>query len=299
MLGLLLLQVLASCLWLGHSEVVTSFEDCPGFFYEGTFPSDALHPEKPAWICQWYRNSCHFATLYDRDRRIPVYSAYIYQPGSGKKPHMWSFVEPQLIRHDSFKEMERESVLIDQHEFTLDQIKDSQAVLEDYKRMTGLNRGHLSPSGHQDGRESKTATYTLTNIVPQDRKLNNGQWSVYEGITMPRMSKGCKTTYVITGTVPGNSYIAGGRVNRPSHIWSAACCLVGTQPDRAWGVIAENDKNQVENLSLGELEARLSTLYRGRTVTLFNNACPRQKTSRHVQKRLRSFSHMSLNHRMG
>ncbi|NWW33911.1 ENDD1 protein, partial [Panurus biarmicus] len=276
MLWLQLLQVLASCLWLGHSEVVTSFADCPQFFYEGTTPNDVLHPQKPAWICQRYSNSYHYATLYDRDRRIPVYSAYRYQPGSGKRPHTWWFVEPQLISKNNFNEMERESVLIDQHKFTLEEIKESQAVLDDYDKMTGLDRGHLSPSGHQDSRESKTATFTLTNIVPQDSSLNTGQWNVYEAKTMPKMIKGCTTTYVITGAVPGNTYVVEGRINRPSHIWSAACCVVGTQPKKAWGAIAENDKNQVENLSLGELETRLTQLYGGRTVTLFNNACPRQ-----------------------
>ncbi|TRZ17282.1 hypothetical protein HGM15179_009834 [Zosterops borbonicus] len=276
MLGLLLLQVLSSCLWLGHGEVVTSFASCPQFFYGGTFPNDVLKPQNPAYICQRYSNSYHYATLYDRARRIPVYSAYKYKPGSAPRPHTWWFVEPQLINKNSLKDMERESVLIDQHKFTLDQIKASQAVLDDYNKRTDLDRGHLSPNGHQESRESKTATFTLTNIVPQNSSLNKGQWNIYEAKTMPKMSKGCTTTYVITGAVPGNSYISDNRVNVPSHIWSAACCLVGTQPKKAWGVIAENDKNQVENLSLGDLEARLSRLYRGRTVTLFNNACPRK-----------------------
>ncbi|XP_063253160.1 endonuclease domain-containing 1 protein-like [Prinia subflava] len=279
MLWLLLLQVLASCLWLGDSEVVTSFESCPQFFYKETPPNDVLQPKKPAWICQRYKNSYHFATLYDRERKIPVYSAYIYKPGTAKRPHKWWYVEPQLISKNNLKDMERETVLIDEHKFTLDQIKDSQAVLEDYDKMTGLDRGHLSPCGHLYSKESKTVTFTLTNIVPQDSILNNGQWNIYEFKTMAKMSEGCTITYVITGAVPGNTNVAEGRVNRPSHIWSAACCLVGTQPYNAWGAIAENDKNQVENLSLGELENRLRGLYGGRTVTLFNNACPRQKAS--------------------
>ncbi|XP_058717932.1 endonuclease domain-containing 1 protein-like [Poecile atricapillus] len=276
MLGLLLLQVLASCLWLGHSKVVNSFADCPEFFYAGTTPNNALHPQNPAWICQRYRNSSHYATLYDRDRRIPVYSAYKYHPGPAKRPHVWWFVEPQLIGKNDLQEIERESVLINQHKFTLDQIKKSQAVLDDYDKKTGLTRGHLNPNGHMDSKENKTATFSLTNIVPQDKSLNDGQWNKYESKTMTEMSKDCTTTYVITGAVPGSTNVAGGRVNRPSHIWSAACCLVGTQPKKSWGVIAENNKNQVENHSLGELENRLTSLYGERRVTLFNSACPRE-----------------------
>ncbi|NWZ68842.1 ENDD1 protein, partial [Acrocephalus arundinaceus] len=274
MLWLLLLQVLASCLWLGHSEVVTSFADCPQFFYEGAPPDAVLEPQNPAWICQRYSNAYQYATLYDRDRRIPVYSAYKYQPKSDKIHDPWWFVEPQLIDKSSLKDMERESVLIEQQEFTLDQIKQSQAVFEDYNQLIGLDRGHLSPSGHQDSIDSKTATFTLTNIVPQDRSLNNGKWSVYEFKTMAIKSKGCTTTYVITGAVPGNNYVAQGRVNRPSHIWSAACCQKNTIR-RTWAVIAENNKNEVQHLTLGELEARLSQLYRKGTVSLFHSDCPR------------------------
>ncbi|XP_038010015.1 endonuclease domain-containing 1 protein-like [Motacilla alba alba] len=275
MLGLLLLQVLASCLWLGHSEVVKSFEECPQFFYAETTPSDVLNPKNPAWICQRFRNSYHYATLYDRDRRIPVYSAYKYQPGDAKKPPEWWMVEPQLIDKNSIPDMERDWILIEQKKFTLDQIKESQAVLNDYKGLKGLDRGHLSPSGHQFSRESKMATFTLTNVVPQDSSLNNGKWNAYEHKTMSKKTKGCKTTYVITGAVPGNTYVAEERVNRPSHIWSAACCLGDEEPKDAWGAIAENNKNEVEELSLGELEKRLAELYGG-TVTLFSTACPRK-----------------------
>uniref|UniRef100_A0A8C9MZ03 Endonuclease domain-containing 1 protein-like n=1 Tax=Serinus canaria TaxID=9135 RepID=A0A8C9MZ03_SERCA len=261
MLGLLLLQVLASCLWLGHR----------------TPPNDALNPKNPAWICQHFSNSYHYATLYDKDRRIPVYSAYKYQPGNAKTPDAPWFVEPQLIGKNNLKEMERQSVLIEQHKFTLDQIKASQAVYDDYAQLKGLNHGHLSPCDHQDSKENKTATFTFTNIVPLDSSLNKGQWHTYESKTMPKMTEGCTTTYVITGAVPGKLHVSQGRVNRPSHIWSAACCLVGQKTPKAWGAIAENDKNKVENLSLGELENRLTKLYGGKKkVTLFNKACPRQ-----------------------
>ncbi|TRZ11816.1 hypothetical protein HGM15179_015297 [Zosterops borbonicus] len=277
MLGLLLLQVLSSCLWLGHSEVVKTFASCPQFFYEGTFPNDVLEPKNPAYICQRYSNSYHFATLYDRDRRIPVYSAYKYKPGSGKRPHTWSFVEPQLIGNNSFKAMEREWALIKQYKFHFNQIKDSQAVLDDYEKMLGLDRGQLNPSVHQDSTDSKTATFTLTNIVPQDSCLYIRQWNTYESEIMLQLTNTCRTTYVITGAVPGNNYVAEGRVNRPSHIWSAACCLVDIEHRKTWGAIAENDEEQVKLLTLGELEDRLTRLYgREKKVTLFKNACSQQ-----------------------
>ncbi|NXU16040.1 ENDD1 protein, partial [Pardalotus punctatus] len=274
MLWLLLLQVLASCFCLGHSEVVTPFASCPQFFYQGTPPDEALWPNKPAWICQRYNNSYHFATLYDRDSRIPIYSAYIYQPGPGKRPKTW-LVEPQLVKQTYPKDMKTEHFLETQYNITSQQIGQSQAVNQDYKNLTNLDRGHLSPSGHQSGNNSKSATFTLTNIVPQYSSLNQGAWKDYENQTMQMETQGCNTTYVITGAVPGSTYIANKRVNVPSHIWSAACCVVGQKPRNTWAVIAENNKNQVQNLTLDQLETELTQLYGRGQVSLFHIDCPR------------------------
>ncbi|XP_032912791.1 endonuclease domain-containing 1 protein-like [Catharus ustulatus] len=272
MLGLLL-QVLASCLWLGHSEVVKSFQGpCTRFFYEKTPPSGGIRPVNAARICQVYQNQYRFATLYDRTNRIPRYSAYIYQPGPGGRSDSW-FVEPQLIQQDYLKYMETERSIIDTYGITPADIGKNQAIDKDYVDALFLERGHLSPSGHQTG-DGKTATFTLTNIVPQYKTLNEGAWKEYED-SMARRTEGCDTTYVITGVVPGNS--PNRRVNVPSHIWSAACCVRGNKPIKAWGAIAENkiDMNVVTNLRLGKLEEMLTKLYKGTVVTLFNNDCPR------------------------
>ncbi|XP_068025041.1 endonuclease domain-containing 1 protein-like [Melanerpes formicivorus] len=275
LLLLLLLQVLVSCIWLGHGELVASFESsCPQFFFRETPPNEALEPESPAWICQRYKNQYYFATLYDRNRRIPVYSAYLYQPGPGKRPKTW-LVEPQLMGSVYPKTMEKEWTLLKYYNVSLEQLSKSQAVLRDYKNLTGLNRGHLNPNGHHHDFSSRMATFTLTNIVPQDEKLNGGAWNDYEQRMMIRRTQGCNTTYVVVGAVPGNSYIAKGRVNKPSHIWASACCEVDSNHRKAWGVVAENDKNEVHLLTLGELEDMLTELYGRDQVSLFDSACPR------------------------
>ncbi|NXP06612.1 ENDD1 protein, partial [Thinocorus orbignyianus] len=276
MLLLLLLQVLASCLWLGHSDVVTSFQSCPQFFFDETPPNNALLPHKPAWICQRYNNQFYYATLYDRELRIPVYSAYRYKPGDDMRPGKIWMVEPQLIDPDYPNGMEKVSTLIKNFNVSLEQIKDSQAVTEDYKNLTGLNGGHLNPTSHQPSFNSKKATFTLTNIIPQDEKLDNGAWNQYEVQTMTSKTKHCTTTYVVVGTVPGNNSIANGRVNVPSYIWSGACCDVGMDERKAWGVIAKNDKNAVQVMTLGQLEDRLTKLYNRSDVLLFHPDCPRQ-----------------------
>ncbi|NXD86495.1 ENDD1 protein, partial [Halcyon senegalensis] len=203
-----------------------------------------------------------YATLYDRNRRIPVYSAYLYQPAPGKRPKTW-LVEPQLIDLKYPKTMEEEGTLLKNFSVTLQELSQSQAIQQDYKDLKGLNHGHLNPSSHHNTFSSRTATFTLTNVVPQDEKLNNGAWNIYEQQTMIKKTKdnGCKTTYIIVGAVPGNNYVAQGRVNKPSHIWSSACCEVDSNHRAAWAVIAENDKNEVQLLTLGELEDTLTNLY--------------------------------------
>ncbi|XP_056369817.1 endonuclease domain-containing 1 protein-like [Oenanthe melanoleuca] len=277
MLGLLLLQVLASCLCLGHSEVVTSFKTaCTQFFYEKTPPGDTLRPTNAARICQVYDNQYRFATLYDKTRRIPVYSAYIYRPGPGDRFDSW-FVEPQLIDKSYYKYMDTEQSIKDTYRITSKEIGESQAIDHDYIDAQGLDRGHLSPSGHQTGND-KLATFTLTNIVPQYSTLNQHAWKEYEDKTMPQKTEGCDKTYVITGAVPGNNKVPSGRVNIPSHIWSAACCVKGKKPLRAWGAIAENErnKNKVNIFNLTELEKKLAKFYGKPEVTLFKNSCSQQ-----------------------
>ncbi|NXF13141.1 ENDD1 protein, partial [Smithornis capensis] len=271
----LLLQVWISCLWMGRSEVVTSFASCPQFFYQNTPPNNTLLPQSPAWICQYYNKSYYYATLYNITGRIPVYSAYIYQPGTGNRSQTW-MVEPQLMGPTYPMEMLTESTLTTYYNVTLQQISQNQAVNSDYTNLTGLNRGHLNPNGHHNTNDSRMATFTLTNIVPQNITLNGGAWNDYEQKTMKNKTQNCiNKTYVITGAVPGNRSVSNGRVNVPSHIWSSACCRTNTTM-KAWAAIALNNQNRVTLLNLGQLEANLTQLYGKGNVSLFHKDCPRK-----------------------
>uniref|UniRef100_A0A8C3NSM3 ENDD1 protein n=1 Tax=Cyanoderma ruficeps TaxID=181631 RepID=A0A8C3NSM3_9PASS len=242
MLGLLLLQVLASCLWLGHSEVVMSFTDCPQFFCRNTTPDNALEPQDPARICQCYKNQYHFATLYDRDLHIPVYSAYTYRLGPGSRSKLW-FVEPQVNESYPKRDMDTEKSIEKQYKVTPQQI--GQLI-------------YLQP--HQRS-------------APQKHTQQGCHWTHSENQTMAQNTQGCTATYVITGAVPGNRYISNNRVNVPSHICSAACCQTN-KILKTWAAITANNNNQVPNLTLGQLEARLSQLYGRGQVSLFHSAFP-------------------------
>ncbi|XP_050196616.1 endonuclease domain-containing 1 protein-like [Myiozetetes cayanensis] len=273
MLWLLLLQVWASCLWEGQGEVVTSFESCLQFFYQSVIPDNALTPQRPARICQTLNNQQFFATLYDKEKRIPVYSAYIYEPANLTTKHTWT-VEPQLIRSNLSRNMKTVRTLRNQYHVTIQKIIDSQAVRVDYYR-SGWDRGHLNPNGHHSSLDSRNATFTLTNIVPMYPTLNRVAWKNYEQQTMHSKSQGCQTTYVIVGAVPGNSSISRDRVNIPSHIWSGACCETNNNNRSAWAAIAQNNQNQVDIITLGQLEVKLANLYGVQNVSLFHVDCPR------------------------
>ncbi|KAG8138476.1 hypothetical protein E2320_004407, partial [Naja naja] len=218
MLPLWTLSLAASFLLSATGEVVDRFKTCTRFFFNHKPPELSLMPKNLATICQYYRGRYRFATLYDRDRRIPIFSAYKYQPGGSGRTNDWK-IEPQLAlpRKRRRKSMESEKDC----EIDRDLLKHSQAVSEDYRQAV-YDRGHLLPVFHQPDRDSKAATFTLTNVVPQLRKLNQGKWAEYEK-NMTQLTKGCLVTYVLVGVVPGNKFIAHSRVNIPSHIWAAAC----------------------------------------------------------------------------
>ncbi|XP_042326093.1 endonuclease domain-containing 1 protein-like [Sceloporus undulatus] len=275
----MLLVLLLVCVWWhnapGNGEVVTCFEDtCPHFFFRGIPPSIGLDPSRPARICQRYKNQYRYATLYDKDNRIPVYSAYIYNPGTAKRPSTW-MIEPQLVDSMLQNEMETEGALLYESDSKKEALQNSQAILHDYKNLTGLNRGHLNPNGHQPDRDAKASTFTLTNIVPQNIKLNGGAWNNYEQTTMAKNTEGCNETFAVVGAVPGNNYIAGGRVNKPSYVWSAACCVIDNNHLRSWAIIARNDENIVYSLTLGQLEEKLAEFYNQNYISLFDTDCPR------------------------
>lgn len=151
-----------------------------------------------------------------------------------------------------------------------DVLGNSQALERDYKEGVLYDKGHLTPPSHQPDQSSKDATFTLTNIVPQFRSLNQGKWEQYE-TDMKKSTKGCLDTYVIVGAVPGNKSI-NNRVNVPSYIWAAACCVLQNNQRKSWGVLAQNNKNKVVHHTLVDLQAQLANLY-GKEVDLFNNAC--------------------------
>ncbi|KAE8619464.1 hypothetical protein XENTR_v10009797 [Xenopus tropicalis] len=280
------------------------FNECREFFYKGQLPDGfddiALphhinHPNlpdgikernlaSPAYICQQYKNDDRFASLYDRGRRVPLYSAYILdrRSASNCSDRKNTFdVEPQLVDRALNKAMLRESATTReiQIHFKLKNIQEaqerlrtSQAVNADYG-IAGFHRGHLNPVCHHEDKDAQDATFTLTNAVPMDSSLNQGQWRIYEK-QMIAKARDCNTMYVVTGIVPGNNWIKNDRVNIPSQVWSAYCCVGNNdKPIGSGAGLANNINYSVTELNVTELELQLQRLIQNIPFSIFHNKC--------------------------
>lgn len=103
---------------------------------------------------------------------------------------------------------------------------ESQAVIKDYEN-SSYTKGHLNPSMHQQTKEDRKATFSLTNIVPQKKGSNSGPWSLLEYEVFEKFTAFCNgSMYVITGALPYNSSDRwiNNRVSVPEYMWSAYCC---------------------------------------------------------------------------
>lgn len=142
----------------------------------------------------------------------------------------------------------------------LDQnVVDSQAVEPDYINST-YSRGHLNPSLHHLSHEDRSATFTLTNVVPQKTGSNDGPWEVLEQTVNKTLDAYCLgEAYIVTGVIPYRSdehWLKNHRVAVPEYIWSAYCCAnySNSLPEEltdafpTFAAIGRNDRNSTEEI---------------------------------------------------
>ncbi|QKZ12322.1 DNA/RNA non-specific endonuclease [Spirosoma sp. KUDC1026] len=98
---------------------------------------------------------------------------------------------------------------------------------------TGFDRGHLCPSDDRDGSAAdNTATFLLTNIVPQAPRHNREVWKNLEDYERELINGG-NEAYVIAGTygtggTGSNGYattLANGRLTVPASLWKIIVVL--------------------------------------------------------------------------
>ncbi|XP_066554722.1 endonuclease domain-containing 1 protein [Amia ocellicauda] len=234
--------------WVCQADV-GDFTPCERFFYNAWPPKGLVG----AAICQRYLNKYHFASLYDRHRRTPSYSAYLFSPADTKRPHTHWKYEPQLAYAKA------DGNMIPFPPGPVDQnVVQSQAIELDYIN-SSYTRGHLSPSLHHSDDIDKCATFTLTNVVPQKGPSNDGPWAAFEKDIKNRLTSYCaKEAYIVTGVIPyqKDRWIKGDRVAIPEYLWSAYCCPSYntsipanlTQAFPTYAAIGRNDPNSTEEI---------------------------------------------------
>ncbi|XP_068161543.1 endonuclease domain-containing 1 protein-like [Antennarius striatus] len=236
--------------WCLCEADVGNFSPCLQFFYK-SWPPKGLAGTP---ICQRYNNQYRFATLYSRQRRSPWFSAYLYSVPSGKRPSTFWKYEPQLAYPGA------DGNMIPFPLGPLDRkVVESQAVELDYINST-YSRGHLNPSLHHQSHENRSASFTLTNAVPQKAGSNDGPWEIWEQLVNKTLEAYCLgDAYIVTGIIPylkEEHWLKNHRVAVPEYIWSAYCCprynysLPKEMEEAfpAYAAIGRNDPNSTEEI---------------------------------------------------
>ncbi|KAL0970667.1 hypothetical protein UPYG_G00245440 [Umbra pygmaea] len=219
-----------------------------------------------------FRYIYRFATLYDIKNKIPVFSAYTYNGIGGKSiPRPAWKIEPQLDQQ-IYPNMALANRWINYRH---------QAVKKDYASAenSNLSKGHMFPKAFATDEDTQNSTFTFTNCVPQSLSCNNGKWRSMEEEVQKTIKKNCLgVAYLVTGAVPSVNNMLNGRVNIPSHLWTAYCCY--NKNLEQWIAKAYWFKN-VDNCNktrgtLSKLYKELGVFYQNGKVyvSLFSQKCP-------------------------
>lgn len=213
-----------------HGPVAASDAACGDNLYQGA------RPDLPGKLAQGLVSVCYqgYASASSPISRTPMWSAEHLTPG----------------RIAQARATERASAFYP--EPSLD--ADMRGELADYRR-SGLDRGHLSPSGDMPGHEEQRQSFSLANIAPQNSQLNRGPWSDLESHLRDYVqSKG--EIWVVTGVLFLGETInttPDGRVMVPSSFWKAVLvpgrgALVFVAPNK--------DGGRIDRVSLADFTQR-------------------------------------------
>ena len=113
---------------------------------------------------------------------------------------------------------------------------------------SGYDRGHMCPSGDRTNSvANNSATFLMTNFVPQLAANNQGPWENFESYCRTLASQG-NEIYIIDGPSGNIGTVAGGKVVVPKVTWKVVLILPNGSNDlqrvrrdtRAFGIIVPN-----------------------------------------------------------
>uniref|UniRef100_A0A8C8RYN3 Endonuclease domain-containing 1 protein-like n=1 Tax=Pelusios castaneus TaxID=367368 RepID=A0A8C8RYN3_9SAUR len=241
-------RVLLGCvsLWAGLAVAeVGTFDLCRAYFYRQTEPHGFDRTsDDSAQICQKYTGTYHFATLYDKSNRIPLWSAYkLIKPDKGtqepRRPNDW-FVEPQS--------------------------GDGRMAT-----MTLTNAAPMEPCFNQI--RWKKLEINLKNQLTEHCINKKGTPYLVTG-TVPSGSEKIPRKDEETAQTQDQSEY--NRVSVPSHVWTAVCCD-HTDNNIKFSItfLAENQaESNVKIIDVEQLNSELSQLYHNSpSIKIFEDDC--------------------------
>jgi len=90
---------------------------------------------------------------------------------------------------------------------------------------SGFDRGHVAPSGDRTNTpEDNSATFLMTNILPQSADNNRGPWEGLESYCRELVMSG-KELYIIAGGYGKKRTIAKSKIVAPAHTWKVIVVL--------------------------------------------------------------------------
>ena len=108
-----------------------------------------------------------------------------------------------------------------------------QVTPNDY-RNSGYDRGHIVPSGDRTRSvQDNSATFLMTNILPQAPENNRGAWRELEEYSRDLVYQFGLDLIVMAGGYGEKTQLANGRVTAPSRLWKIIVILEQSEEDLA------------------------------------------------------------------
>jgi len=208
---------------------------CPVHYVDGQ-PPEIRNPK----LSTATRELCYgvFGVMHSGVTRTPLWSAEFIRADNLERAR-------KLERDDKFHAESRLP-------------RNQRAELADYKR-SGFDRGHLAPNADMPDRRTQHESFSLANMVPQDREHNREIWAPIEN-AVRTMAKKEGDLYVITGPAfLGSSLKKVGNVIVPSHMYKvvysprqklAAAWFTENQADAKINVIPVAELERIVGIEL-------------------------------------------------
>jgi endonuclease G len=146
--------------------------------------------------------------------------------------------------------------------------------LDDYVH-SGFDRGHMAPAGDMPTGVAQAQSFTLANIVPQDRAMNRGLWAAIEE-SVRRLATERRALFVVTGPIFGGDSVQAinGRVLVPTQLFKAVydpargeagAYLVPNRDDTDWRSVS---LTELRGLAGIDVFPGLPDAVKGRAMTL-------------------------------